>query len=146
MRVTVPTVLGRLAAPILLAVVVGSILAAPRPALAMQPPTEAQAAPAARGGEVNLVLPDLSQVEFRGVNGRTLLMAGLGVCALGLLFGLVVFTQLKNLPVHASMLEVSELIYETCKTYLITQGKFIMLLWVFIGTIMVFYFGFLQHL
>jgi K(+)-stimulated pyrophosphate-energized sodium pump len=146
MRVIVQTVLGRLAAPILLAVVVGSILAAPRAAFALQPATEAQAAPAARGGEVNLVLPDLSQVAFRGVNGRTLLMAGLGVCALGLLFGLVTFTQLKNLPVHASMLEVSELIYETCKTYLITQGKFIMLLWVFIGTIMVFYFGFLEKL
>ena len=68
-------------------------------------------------------------------------MGGLGVCALGLLFGLVDFTQLKNLPVHASMLEVSELIYETCKTYLVTQGKFILLLEVFIGVIMVFYFG-----
>ena len=87
------------------------------------------------------MLPDLSQVEFSGVNGRTLLMAGLGVCALGLLFGLVTFTQLKNLPVHASMLEVSELIYETCKTYLVTQGKFILLLELFIGVIMVFYFG-----
>jgi K(+)-stimulated pyrophosphate-energized sodium pump len=146
MRVTVQTVLGRLAAPILLAVVVGSMLAAPRAALAMQPPTEAQAAPAARGGEVNLVLPDLAQVDFRGVNGRTLLIAGLGVCALGLLFGLVTFTQLKNLPVHASMLEVSELIYETCKTYLVTQGKFILLLELFIGVIMVFYFGFLEQL
>ncbi|MEO8255976.1 MAG: sodium-translocating pyrophosphatase [Acidobacteriota bacterium] len=145
MRVTVPTILGRLAAPFLIALVVGASLAAPRPALAMQPPTETQTA-AARGGEVNLVLPDLSQVEFRGVNGRTLLMAGLGVCALGLLFGLIVFTQLKNLPVHASMLEVSELIYETCKTYLVTQGKFILLLEVFIGVIMVFYFGFLEGL
>src|SRR4030095_5200480 len=107
MRVTVPTILGRLVAPILLAVVVGSIFAAPRAALAMQPPTEAQAAGAAgRGEEVNLVLPDLSQVEFRGINGRTLLMAGLGVCALGLLFGLVVFTQLKNLPVDASRLQL----------------------------------------
>ena len=60
-------------------------------------------------------------------------MGGLVVCALGLLFGLMTFTQLKNLPVHASMLEVSELIYETCKTYLITQGKFILILEVFIG-------------
>ena len=56
---------------------------------------------------------------------------------LGLVFGLVIFTQLKNLPVHRSMLEISELIYETCKTYLITQGKFILLLEVFIGVIMV---------
>ena len=81
------------------------------------------------------MLPDLSTVDFRGINGRTLLMGGLVVCALGLLFGLTTFTQLKNLPVHSSMLEVSELIYETCKTYLITQGKFILLLWVFIAAI-----------
>ena len=81
-----------------------------------------------------------------GVNGRSLLMAGLVVCLLGLAFGMVIFTQLKNLPVHRSMLEVSELIYETCKTYLITQGKFILLLEVFIGVIMVFYFGALQHM
>src|SRR6266446_5462611 len=105
MRVTVRTVVGRLAVPILLAVVVGSILAVPRAAVAMQPPTEAQAAPAARGGEVNLVLPDLSQVDFRGVNGRTLLMGGLGVCLLGLGFGLMVFTQTRNLPVHPAMRE-----------------------------------------
>src|SRR5204862_7644603 len=94
-------------------------------------------------GEANLVLPDLSTVQFSGVNGRTLLMGGLVVCALGLLFGLSVFTQLKNLPVHASMLEVSELIYETCKTYLVTQGKFILILEVFIGTVIALYFGYL---
>src|SRR5262249_12740986 len=80
------------------------------------------------------------------MNGRTLLMGGLVVCALGLGFGLFVFTQLKNLPVHASMREVSELIYETCKTYLITQGKFILILEAFIGVIMIFYFGVLSHL
>jgi len=97
------------------------------------------------GGEANLVLPDLSTVDFMGVNGRTLLMGGLVVSALGLLFGLTVFTQLRSLPVHPSMLEVSELIYETCKTYLITQGKFILLLEVFIGVIMVFYYGVLQN-
>ena len=67
------------------------------------------------------------------------------VCLLGLVFGLVIFRQLKNLPVHKSMLEISELIYETCKTYLITQGKFILLLEVFIGIIMVVYFGVLRH-
>jgi len=138
---------GRLAVPFLLVLVMGVTFAAPRSAFAQQPAPDAQAGPAAgRGGEVNLVLPDLSTVDFRGVNGRTLLMGGLVVCALGLLFGLVVFTQLKNLPVHASMLEVSELIYETCKTYLVTQGKFILLLEVFIGVIMVFYFGFLEKL
>src|SRR4051794_2576170 len=97
------------------------------------------------GGEANLVLPDLSAVSFQGVNSRTLLMGGLGVCVLGLVFGLVIFTQLKNLPVHRSMLEISELIYETCKTYLVTQGKFILILEVFIGTIMLLYFGLLQH-
>ena len=80
------------------------------------------------GGEANLVVPDLSVVEFGGINGRTLLMGGLVVCALGLLFGLTTFTGFKNLPVHPSMREVSELIYETCKTYLLTQGKFILIL------------------
>ena len=70
------------------------------------------------------------------MNGRTLLQRGLGVCVLGLVFGLVIYAQLKNLPVHQSMREISELIYETCKTYLITQGKFILLLEVFIGAIM----------
>ena len=99
-----------------------------------QPQAPAAQAPRARGGEANLVLPDLvDRSTFHGINGRTLLMGGLVVCALGLLFGLVIFTQLKNLPVHASMLEISELIYETCKTYLITQGKFILILEVFIG-------------
>jgi K(+)-stimulated pyrophosphate-energized sodium pump len=98
------------------------------------------------GGEANLVLPDLGQATFLGgINGRTLLEYGLIIVALGLLFGLVIFYQLKNMPVHKSMLEISELIYETCKTYLITQGKFLLILEAFIGTIIVFYFGFLQH-
>src|SRR6478752_2574139 len=98
------------------------------------------------GGEANLVLPDLDQaVFFGGIGGRTLLMGGLVVCALGLAFGLAMYNQLKNMPVHSSMLEISELIYETCKTYLITQGKFLLLLEVFIGSIIVFYFGALQH-
>ncbi len=77
---------------------------------------------------------------------RTLLMSGLVVCMGGLAFGLVIFTRLKNLPVHKSMRDISELIYETCKTYLITQGKFILLLELFIGAIMVIYFGVLQHM
>jgi K(+)-stimulated pyrophosphate-energized sodium pump len=100
----------------------------------------------AAGGEASLKIPDLSQAEFLGVAGRTLLTAGLGVCVLGLVFGLVIFSQLKNLPVHQSMREISELIYETCKTYLITQGKFILLLEIFIGAIIVLYFGFLVRL
>ena len=99
----------------------------------------------AHASEAELVLPDLSQVEFQGIPGTTLLMAGLGVCILGLLFGLVIYMQLKKMAVHRSMLEISELIYETCKTYLVTQGKFILLLEVFIGTIMIVYFGWLRH-
>src|SRR5581483_7839572 len=96
------------------------------------------------GGEANLVLPDLSQATFLGgTDGRSLLMWGLIVCALGLLFGFVTYTQLRKLPVHRSMLEISELIYETCKTYLITQGKFLLLLWVFIAVIISAYFGWL---
>ena len=97
------------------------------------------------GGEANLILPDLDTAIFFGMGGRSLLMFGLIVCALGLMFGYITFTQLKNLPVHSSMLEISELIYETCKTYLLTQGRFLLLLELFIGTIIVFYFGFLQH-
>jgi len=97
------------------------------------------------GGEANLILPDVGQVDFLGVNGRALLMFGLLVCGLGLLFGITMLRQVKNLPVHASMGEISDLIYETCKTYLVTQGKFILLLEVFIGTIIVLYFGLLQH-
>ena len=112
----------------------------------VQNPTEVpggQTVPAVQhaGGEANLVLPDLGTVTFQGINGRTLLMAGLGVCVLGLIFGLVIYNNLKNLPVHRSMLEISELIYETCKTYLVTQGRFILILWVFIGIICAVYFG-----
>jgi K(+)-stimulated pyrophosphate-energized sodium pump len=99
------------------------------------------------GGEANLVLPDLSQSMFfsNAINGRSLLLYGLIVVALGLLFGLVIYRQLEKAPVHASMLEISELIYETCKTYLVTQVKFLVVLEIFIGAIIVFYFGALQH-
>jgi K(+)-stimulated pyrophosphate-energized sodium pump len=98
----------------------------------------------AKADESSLVLPDLSSVSFHGINGKALLMIGLAICALGLVFGMVIYNNLKNLPVHRSMLEVSELIYGTCKTYLRTQGKFILLLWVFIAGVIVVYFGFLQ--
>jgi len=102
------------------------------------PPPAAQHA----GGEASLVLPDLSQATFLGgIGGRALLMLGLVVCALGLLFGLAIYTQLRNLPVHKSMREISELIYETCKTYLFTQGRFLLVLWLFIGAIVALYFG-----
>jgi K(+)-stimulated pyrophosphate-energized sodium pump len=98
------------------------------------------------GGEANLTIPDLSQVRFLGnVQGRSLLIGGLFVCGLGLLFGLVMYRQLKGMVVHQSMREISELIYETCKTYLITQGKFILILEVFIGFVILLYFGLLLH-
>ena len=84
-------------------------------------------------------------MHFFGVPGRTLLIGGLVICALGLLFGLAIYTQLKNMAVHESMRSISELIYETCKTYLITQGKFILILEVFIGAVIALYFGVLQH-
>ncbi|HUB34920.1 MAG TPA: sodium-translocating pyrophosphatase [Bryobacteraceae bacterium] len=99
------------------------------------------------GGEANLKLPDLRSVSFlNGISGHNLLLGGLVVSALGLLFGLMMFVRLRNMPVHTAMREVSELIYETCKTYLATQGKFLMLLELFIAVIIVFYFGFLQAL
>jgi K(+)-stimulated pyrophosphate-energized sodium pump len=97
----------------------------------------------AGGGEASLRIPDLSQAQFIGMNGRTLLLLGLGVCVLGLLFGLVSFSRLKALPVHASMRDISELIYETCKTYLLTQGRFLLILELFIAVIIVLYFGLL---
>src|SRR5688500_11439389 len=92
------------------------------------------------GGEANLVIPDLNSVQFLGMGGKTLLMWGILVCFAGLFFALVIYGQLKRMPVHSSMLEISELIYETCKTYLITQGKFILLLEVFIGAVIFLYF------
>jgi K(+)-stimulated pyrophosphate-energized sodium pump len=105
----------------------------------------AMAQPAEEGGEAALKLPDLSSVSFLGVNGHSLLMIGLLFCVFGLGFGMVIFMRLKNLPVHRSMREISELIYETCKTYLVTQGKFLMLLWAFIAAVIVLYFGVLRH-
>jgi len=93
------------------------------------------------GGEANLKLPDLSQVSFLGTNGHSLLSIGLLFCVFGLGFGMAIFIRLRNLPVHRSMREISELIYETCKTYLVTQGKFLLILEAFIAVIIVLYFG-----
>src|SRR5579864_8193515 len=118
---------------------------APQTGAAVQETAPATPAPET-GGEANLKLPDLSQVSFlNGINGSKLLTVGLIFCALGLLFGLMIYVQLKNLPVHRSMREISELIYETCKTYLITQGKFILILEAFIAVVIVLYFGILHH-
>src|SRR5580765_6911587 len=98
-------------------------------------------------GEANLKLPDMSSVKFlNGISGYTLLEIGLIFCALGGLFGLIIYMQLKNAPVHRAMREISELIYETCKTYLVTQGKFILILEAFIAVVIILYFGILEHL
>jgi K(+)-stimulated pyrophosphate-energized sodium pump len=105
----------------------------------------ALAQPEAPGGEASLKLPNLHDVSFvGGMNGHNLLLIGLLFCAGGLLFGLAIYTQLKNLPVHRAMKDISELIYETCKTYLTNQGKFILILWAFIAVIIAAYFGWLS--
>jgi len=121
------------------ALVAGITLALLGPAAALAQSPEAHA------GEANLKLPDFTQVQFLGISGHSLLMLGIGFCIFGLLFGLVIYSRLKNLPVHHAMAEVSQLIWETCKTYLIQQGKFLFLLWVFIAAIIVLYFGMLLH-
>src|ERR1700675_4329325 len=98
------------------------------------------------GNKASLKLPGLSSVTFLNgaIDGHKLLLIGIAVCVLGLIFGLVIYSKLKNLPVHKSMLDVSELIYETCKTYLLTQGKFLLILWLFIAVVIVLYFGVLS--
>ena len=127
---------------ILVAGMIGPMLAE---AQAQTPPSTPAGAQHQGGGEANLKIPDLALVSFGGMSGRVLLQWGLLVCLLGFGFGLVIYQQLKNLPVHQSMREISELIYETCKTYLVTQGKFLLVLWIFIAVIVTFYFGVLQH-
>jgi K(+)-stimulated pyrophosphate-energized sodium pump len=135
--------------PLVWVLLVVSVLALGLPLAAQaQTPAPAAAAPAPAphsGGEASLKLPDLAQASFVGMTGRTLLQWGLLICLMGLAFGLVIYSQLKNLPVHQSMREISELIYETCKTYLVTQGKFLMILEMFIAVIIVVYFGVLLH-
>ncbi len=126
----------------------GAMLAASMALVALlaAPPLRAQEAAAHRpGGEANLQIPDLSQVTFHGIHGHSLLLFGLLFCAAGMLFGLVIYAQLKRLPVHKSMRDISELIYETCKTYLIQQGKFLLILEIFIGLVILLYFGALLH-
>jgi len=130
---------GRLVAAV--AMVVGmTVLTAPV-LLAAQPESAADAAHHRPGGEVNIQLPDLNQGDFLGMTGHQILLSGLVVCVLGLLFGLWTYTAVKNLPVHKSMADVSAIIYETCKAYLIQQGKFLLILELFIGTVMVAYFS-----
>jgi K(+)-stimulated pyrophosphate-energized sodium pump len=105
----------------------------------------AHAASARPRSEAQLVLPDLKQVHMLGTTGWNILAIGLAVCAIGLLFGLLKYQNLRNLPVHKAMLEISELIYATCKTYLRTQAKFIFQLWVLIAGVIVVYFAVLER-
>ena len=134
-RATWRRAIGTAAVVVGLAFLVGPVVWAAQPA--------ESAAPAGGhrpGGEVNIQLPDLNQGDFLGMTGHQILLSGLVVCVLGLLFGLWTYTAVKNLPVHKSMADVSALIYETCKAYLIQQGKFLLILELFIGTVMVAYF------
>ena len=111
------------------------------PALAAQAAAQGVAPQEHRpGGEVNLRLPDLNQGDFLGFTGHEILLSGLLVCVLGLLFGLWSYTRVKNLPVHRTMAEISELIYVTCKAYMVQQGKLLLVLLGFIGTVIVIYF------
>ncbi len=97
-----------------------------------------------KGGEASLVLPDLGSVTILGgISGRVLLILGLVVCLAGIAFGARSYAELRNMPVHSSMLEISELIYSTCKAYLIQQGRFLLMLWVSIAAVIVAYYGFL---
>ncbi len=134
----VPRTVSRHAARLLLLLLAGiSLLPAALPGLLAQ---ELQGAEHRPGGEVNLRLPDLNQGDFLGFTGHQILLSGLVVCVLGLLFGLMSYSHVKNLPVHRSMAEISELIYETCKAYMVQQGKLLLVLFGFIGAVIVVYF------
>ncbi|MBI5835835.1 MAG: sodium-translocating pyrophosphatase [Candidatus Eisenbacteria bacterium] len=146
--VSAPAALAQAPAPTGASVAESSSAAAPAdPAAETAVPATAEAEPSeAASGEASLKLPDLGQVSFLGgVSGRALLMVGLLVSGLGLLFGLMMLLGVKNLPVHPAMAEISQLIWETCKTYLFNQGRFLLILEIFIGAIIAVYFGLLQH-
>ena len=138
--------MGRRAAATLLLALTLAVMAAPVAVAAQEHAGQEHAAAAhagghAPGGEINIQLPDLNQGNFLGMTGHDILLTGLVVSVLGLLFGAWVYMGVKNLPVHRSMADISELIYETCKAYLVQQGKFLLILEVFIGVIMVAYFS-----
>ncbi len=103
--------------------------------------------PAVLASEAELVLPDLTIVKFFGdkVDGWSLLIWGLAICAFGIVFGMVQYSKIKKMKVHKAMLDISELIYGTCKTYLFTQGKFILVLWALVAVIMWVYFHLLRE-
>ncbi|HEX2217680.1 MAG TPA: sodium-translocating pyrophosphatase, partial [Gemmatimonadales bacterium] len=123
----------------LLLLLLGALTPVAAPFAAAQEPAQA-GAEHRPGGEVNIRLPDLNQGDFLGFTGHEILLSGIVVCVLGLLFGLVSYNRVKGLPVHRSMAEISELIYETCKAYMIQQGKLLLVLLGFIGTVIVVYF------
>ena len=104
--------------------------------------------PMAFAGEADIRLPDLSQITFMGgsLSGMLILNLGLVICAIGMVFGWMQYVQTKNLPAHQAMLDVSQTIWETCKTYVLQQGKFLAALWVLIAICMVYYFGVLSHM
>ena len=138
--------MGRRAAATLLLALTLAVMAAPVAVAAQEHAGQEHAAAAhagghAPGGEINIQLPDLNQGNFLGMTGHDILLTGLVVSVLGLMFGAWVYMGVKNLPVHRSMADISELIYETCKAYLVQQGKFLLILEVFIGVIMVAYFS-----
>ncbi len=98
----------------------------------------------AYAGEADIKIPDLSTVQFNvfgiQISGLMLMYCGIFVCLIGAAFGLVQYIQTKNLPVHDSMRNVSNIIWETCKTYLFQQGKFLVVLWVLIAACIIYYF------
>jgi K(+)-stimulated pyrophosphate-energized sodium pump len=102
-------------------------------------------APALLASEADIKIPPLDTVHFGGLSGMTILYVGLLICALGAAFGVLQYLQTKALPVHPRMRDVSNIIWETCKTYLQTQGKFLVVLWVLIAACMAYYFLGLQH-
>jgi len=101
-----------------------------------------------QAGEADINLPNLKQAVFQvfgnGISGSLLMYIGLVVCVLGGIYGIIQYFQTKNLPVHESMRNVSTLIYETCKTYLLQQGKFLMILWLLIAACIFYYFKILE--
>jgi K(+)-stimulated pyrophosphate-energized sodium pump len=101
---------------------------------------------AAFAGEADIKLPDLTTISFLGgaLSGIMILNVGLVVCLIGMIFGVLQYLQTKNLPAHKAMLDVSQTIWETCKTYLFQQGKFLVALWILIAICMIYYFGVLQ--
>ena len=104
--------------------------------------------PVAFAGEADIRLPDRSHVSFMGgaLSGMLILNLGLVICVIGMIFGWMQYSQTKNLPAHQAMLDVSQTIWETCKTYVLQQGKFLAGLWILIAICMVYYFGFLSHM